>query len=71
MTKAAGRYPVSRRQAEADTSALRGEYTTYAPRGEKCRRCHKPFGGLEPVRRVQPSGEEPNGRLYTCVKCPA
>lgn len=53
----------------AETDVRGGEYTTYAPKGEKCRRCHKPFGSLEAVRRVQPSGEEPNGRPYAHMRC--
>lgn len=55
--------------ARLGTDAYQDEYTTYAPKGEKCRRCHKHFGSLEVVRRVRPSGEEPNGRPYAHLEC--
>ncbi|GAA2224468.1 hypothetical protein GCM10010360_51710 [Streptomyces nogalater] len=70
MPKATAKPPESRERTGASTDAQQSEYTTYAPRGEKCRRCHKTFGSLEVVRRVKPSGEEPNGRPYACVECP-
>lgn len=34
------------------TDARQHEYTTYAPHGEKCRNCRKPFKSLETCRRV-------------------
>ncbi|GGT05412.1 hypothetical protein GCM10010206_79410 [Streptomyces cinerochromogenes] len=68
----AGRQELASTQSRVglDANAQQGEYTTYAPKGEKCRRCHKPFASLEVVRRVKPSGEEPNRRPYACVECP-
>lgn len=49
----------------ADSS---GEYTTFAPKDELCRTCRKPFGSLERVRRVRPSGL-PSGRPYVHLEC--
>ena len=68
MPKATARLPERHQRAETETDAQRGEYTTYAPRGEKCRRCHVPFGSLEVVRRVQPFGV-PTGRPYVHIEC--
>jgi hypothetical protein len=52
------------------TDAQQGEYSTYAPKGEKCRRCHKPFASLEPVERVHPFGIA-TGRPYVHPDCRA
>lgn len=63
MPKATARPPKRHQRAEAETDAQRGEYTTCAPKGEKCRRCHQPFSSLEVVRRVHPFGIA-TGRPY-------
>lgn len=55
--------------AGTGTNALQGEYATYAPKGEKCRRCHKPFRSLELVQRVKPFGMA-TGRPYVHHECP-
>lgn len=51
-----------------NTNARTTEYVTYAPDGEKCRKCRRPFQRLEQVRRVMPTGE-PCGRPYVCMDC--
>ncbi|MGW2230538.1 hypothetical protein [Streptomyces formicae] len=33
------------------TDAKKGEYATYAPKGEKCADCHEPFRSLDRVWR--------------------
>lgn len=56
-----------------DTNARNWEYGTYAPRGEKCRRCGEPFTALERCRRVKVnrrSGDTEQG-LYEHPACPA
>ncbi len=47
-------YPQRGRVANVSqtTNAREGEYSTYAPPGEKCNKCHKPFKSLETCRRV-------------------
>ncbi|MEV5986907.1 hypothetical protein AB0L85_18090 [Streptomyces sp. NPDC052051] len=71
MSKATSRPPERWQQVGVDTDALQDEYKTYAPKGEKCRRCHQPFGNLEVVQRVKPRGEVPSGRPYVHYgKCP-
>ncbi|WP_306317992.1 MULTISPECIES: hypothetical protein [unclassified Streptomyces] len=45
--------------ATAQTNAKLGDYVTYAPKGETCNKCGKPFNGFERVWRLrveQPSG---------------
>ncbi|MFF0131350.1 hypothetical protein ACFYTG_37505 [Streptomyces mirabilis] len=37
--------------SRTETDASQWEYTTYAPAGEKCSACMKPFKVLERVRR--------------------
>ncbi|MFE9257911.1 hypothetical protein [Streptomyces sp. NPDC006879] len=36
---------------KTDTDASKWEYTTYAPKGERCPACMKPIKSLAPVRR--------------------
>lgn len=55
--------------AALGTNAQQREYSTYAPTGEKCRRCLQPFRSLEPVRRVKPFGMA-TGRPYVHPECP-
>jgi hypothetical protein len=52
----------------ADSDAQQVEYRTYAPKGEKCRRCHGAFGSLEVVMRVRPFGLA-TGRPYVHIGC--
>lgn len=55
------------------TDARQHEYTTYAPPGEKCRKCRKPFKSLETCRRVaneRASGGSSADR-YEHHECPA
>lgn len=54
-----GRHPsplVSTRRvanlSQPSTDASQREYSTYAPKGAKCRKCGKPFRTLETVTRV-------------------
>lgn len=55
------------------TDARQQEYTTYAPPGERCRNCRKPFKSLETCRRVateRVSGGSSADR-YEHRECPA
>lgn len=59
--------------SQPESSAQEAEYTTYAPQGEKCRVCTKPFTSLERVRRAartqSPAGV-PSRRPYAHIVCP-
>lgn len=68
MPNATAQPPERRQRTGADANALQGEYSTYAPKGEKCRKCHQPFASLEVVRRVQSAGKAAN-RPYVHVGC--
>lgn len=52
--------------AAGTTDARKAEYTTYAPKGERCRRCGKPLKNLEMCRRVSTGGAAtgPHPGLY-------
>lgn len=55
------------------TNAREGEYSTYAPKGEKCRRCLKPFKTLETCRRVVTDRSSGGPALgpYEHIECPS
>jgi hypothetical protein len=55
------------------TDARQHEYTTYAPPGEKCRKCRKPFKSLETCRRVanEPASGGSSTDGYEHHECPA
>lgn len=55
------------------TDARQREYTTYAPPGEKCRKCLLPFKALETCRRttVERQSGAPAAGPYEHKKCPA
>jgi hypothetical protein len=73
MPKATTRLPDGRQRRDADTDAQRTEYTTYAPPGEKCRKCRKPFKSLETCRRVAIERSSGGSALgpYEHTECPA
>ncbi|CAD80150.1 gp25.2 [Streptomyces phage phiBT1] len=55
VTQRPSSYPLARKGdfvSLPDTDARQTEYSTYAPAGERCRRCRKPFKSLETCRRV-------------------
>lgn len=57
--------------SQPGVSSQEDEYTTYAPRGEKCRTCGAEFRSLELVRRA-PAGTltgVPSVRPYVHIVC--
>lgn len=57
----------------AETNPRRGEYVTYAPKGEKCADCTKELKSLDRVWRVtveRPSGPPAPGPYRHYDKCP-
>lgn len=49
-------------------NAREGEYTTYAPKGERCSHCGAELASLEACRRVSSDGECHG--LYVHMVCP-
>lgn len=54
-----------------DTGAEQWDYVTYAPPGQKCLKCRRPIGALEPCRR-RDDDRASRGPLvtYTHIACP-
>ncbi|MCQ6552745.1 hypothetical protein NPS70_05965 [Streptomyces sp. C10-9-1] len=54
------------------TDARRWEYTTYAPKGERCSACLRPIRSLERVHRAATPGPPgPAAAVYRHTACPA
>ncbi|MET7745212.1 hypothetical protein [Streptomyces sp. NPDC005385] len=56
----------------SQTDARQSEYTTYAPPGEKCRKCQRTFKRLETCRRVaiERASAGPSADRYEHAECP-